>query len=324
MVAQVLSQCKLTFQGGLVEAKITTPRVHSLNEYESTKQAIQHYSPKSRLTLLKMFKKLDLKADFGVFITLTYPQWYPCPKRAKDQLRAFFERIRRRTKGEGVWGVWRMEEQQRGAPHFHLLLFGLPFVDTETVQGWWSEITGNLELPFTRIEGMHSARQAMHYVSKYVSKHGVSRGFNAPPYLHALLKSLATLALLRQLKIEHLVCLHVALLMRTSDAWQPEDEYLPGRFWGVYEGQHRAWHVAHVYTFPLSDRAVKAFHTFRRAARRCYNRISKHTLTGFSLFVEDNAQWAALFEMTYADSHHPSGCNTSKRDLTSKATFKTR
>lgn len=59
------------------------------------------------------------------FVTLTYPRRWPTPDGAKDHLRRFTSSLRcalQREDGDTCF-VWRMEPQQRGAPHFHLLLW---------------------------------------------------------------------------------------------------------------------------------------------------------------------------------------------------------
>jgi hypothetical protein len=89
-----------------------------------------------------------------------------------------------------------MEFQQRGAPHFHLVLFHLPFISKESVKQMWHEIigdgyadmsSGSPAAPFTRIEAISNPRKAMSYVAKYVAKvePGAGSGFNDVPYLAA-------------------------------------------------------------------------------------------------------------------------------------------
>jgi hypothetical protein len=55
-----------------------------------------------------------------VHANLTYPEDFPSPSDAKVHLEAFRERIRRRY-GESVAFSWKLEPQERGAPHIHLL-----------------------------------------------------------------------------------------------------------------------------------------------------------------------------------------------------------
>lgn len=60
-----------------------------------------------------------------IFVTLTFPADYPTIERAKRDLDAFLKRLAR--KFPEVAGVWKLEPQRRGAPHFHLLVWGADF-----------------------------------------------------------------------------------------------------------------------------------------------------------------------------------------------------
>lgn len=56
----------------------------------------------------------------GWFITLTYAKDFPIHARtAKRDLATLIKRLRRQFPGCG--GVWRLEYQERGAPHFHII-----------------------------------------------------------------------------------------------------------------------------------------------------------------------------------------------------------
>lgn len=121
------------------------------------RSGISTFSKASRRRLLQMIARLNKTRT--TFITLTYPEEFPLPSAAKEHLRAFLERIRRRC--GWVAGIWRMELQERGAPHFHLLMFDLPFIDHTTLRYWWAEIIGTYHLgvlPFVRVELVKSWR----------------------------------------------------------------------------------------------------------------------------------------------------------------------
>jgi hypothetical protein len=56
------------------------------------------------------------------FVTLTYPRTYnPDPASWKRDVQAFRKRFERHFGKCPI--VWRLELQERGAPHFHLLVF---------------------------------------------------------------------------------------------------------------------------------------------------------------------------------------------------------
>jgi len=178
-------QVTLTVQGTLLKVKTTGDQPPQ--EEPSRRGEVCGFSKKSRKRLLELFARLTPRKK-TTFITLTYPKEFPDAKQAKSHLRAFFERLRRHS--QSACGVWRLEFQKRGAPHFHILLWGMEFVPKETIQAWWGEII-DYENPFTRIELIRSNRKVMSYVAKYVAKPtseseaGEASGFNITPYLHA-------------------------------------------------------------------------------------------------------------------------------------------
>lgn len=165
----------------------------------TTRGKIEHFSKRSRKRLLEMCARLDLARIVSempvIFVTLTYAAQFPSTEQSKQHLRAFLERIRRIAPDAS--GVWRLEYQERGAPHYHLIFFNLPYVPKRELQSMWGEIVGlqfwdrtgeKLRPPMTRIEAIRNPRHAMAYVSKYVAKHedsGSDSGFNDVPYLHA-------------------------------------------------------------------------------------------------------------------------------------------
>lgn len=84
---------------------------------------VQSFSKASRRRLIQTIGQCDLSG--AAFVTLTYGALYPDDMAAKAHLRAFFKRLRRIY--PGCRFVWRIELQRRGAPHFHLLVWGVPW-----------------------------------------------------------------------------------------------------------------------------------------------------------------------------------------------------
>ena len=124
-----------------------------------------------------------------LFITLTYHNvWGARSKDWKNDLNAFKERLYRKW---GTFpGVWRLEFQKRGAPHFHLLLFppvgaleattaikdkDQPWTDFKAdVLFSWHDLVAPGDV-YHWLHGVKmtqgtSWRGAMYYLSKYVSK----------------------------------------------------------------------------------------------------------------------------------------------------------
>jgi hypothetical protein len=72
--------------------------------------------------------------------------------------------------------VWRLEWQERGAPHYHLLLFNCPFWHHEEVAKAWHRVTGSPDAKHlqagTRIERIRTWNGVIFYASKYLGKLG--------------------------------------------------------------------------------------------------------------------------------------------------------
>jgi len=125
------------------------------------------------------------------FITLTYagnpenwdPSFFvngppvplPGPRQAKQELRAYFKWIRRQFPDFAA--VWKLEPQERGVPHFHLLAYGLPddVAVMESLRKRWHALAGrgqdaHLVRGFEADYIGADADKARAYVSKYVAK----------------------------------------------------------------------------------------------------------------------------------------------------------
>lgn len=101
----------------------------------------------------------------------------------KAHLRAFLERVRRKFPNSSA--IWRIEYQERGAVHFHILFFSLPFWKADDIRKVWGEIIGE-ENPRIKIETIRTRRGTTYYVSKYVAKVGNDAlvSLSSLPYSH--------------------------------------------------------------------------------------------------------------------------------------------
>jgi hypothetical protein len=103
-----------------------------------TKDVLRGISAKSRQSLAKLLSVLEWGGmGESLHVTLTY--WKDWP-RTKAQLQQEKKRIKR-TLGQFGCGIWRLEYQERGAPHWHVLLW-VQGRDAEQViqliQWWWA------------------------------------------------------------------------------------------------------------------------------------------------------------------------------------------
>lgn len=148
---------------------------HSKPETSGGKRGeIKVFSRESRYRLFRLFHTLSFER-FS-FVTLTYGATYPSDGRgAKLDLKAY------RRSFERKWGkipcVWRLEFQERGAPHFHLLYLDPPFIPVRDWNILWDksrhcpmgERSGNsldLKVCYRRSDSDVVSK----YVGKYISK----------------------------------------------------------------------------------------------------------------------------------------------------------
>lgn len=104
-----------------------------------------------------------------VWIDLTYPENYPLDgKICKAHLNAFLQFLRRK----GVLYLWRLEFQERGAVHFHLL--ASVFIDMNEIKECWYKIVGSGDEKHykagTSVDWLKSKRQLYYRVQKYLLK----------------------------------------------------------------------------------------------------------------------------------------------------------
>ena len=265
------------FQGGLVKISRPSPvNGHARKNRGATRGKIKGFSFKSRKRLLEKFARLDYSSSHStVMVTLTYPAEFPDNQTAKKHLRAFLERVRRNF--PGVSGVWKLEFQKRGAPHYHIIFFGLPFLPHSVVNRWWAEVLQHMGYIRTEIKAVNGRKQAMNYVSKYVAKvQGVSVvGGGNLDNLDQEDSSLVTVPYLH------------------ADTGEFLDAYWVGRFWGIFNGAFLPFASRSVVKFRGRQRV---FYDFRRAAGRYYRRLHKGgKFQGFTLFCNDASQWETLF-----------------------------
>lgn len=102
---------------------------------------VKGFSRASRRRLMNIIASVRRDAKLPLFITLTYPNNYPEPKESKKHLKEFLRRMKRMYPSAGA--IWKLEPQQRGAPHYHILVWGIKL---EELIAWvpdtWYKIAG--------------------------------------------------------------------------------------------------------------------------------------------------------------------------------------
>lgn len=170
-------------QGSLLTVSKNRPNPYAGVKRDWTRGEITEFSVASRRRLMRMMAKIH-KADLPQFVTLTYPAEWPEDYRIwKNHLRKFLKRLAYRF--PNVAAFWKLEFQRRGAPHFHLLVWGLPRYNLKQfIADQWYEVVGSGDekhlLAGTQISRIKSWRGVMAYAAKYLGKtqdnHGLPVG----------------------------------------------------------------------------------------------------------------------------------------------------
>jgi hypothetical protein len=146
--------------------------------YASNRKKSYGWSHKSRVALIRRLGETSASSfSTPFFVTLTYHLNFPDAKGAKNDLKAFFARLKRIDEGMGY--VWKMEFQDRGAPHFHCIIFPSVGLKSKQIRSAWNEIAqdneadrahGQYGTKIDRCEELKGFRKMYRYVSKYAAK----------------------------------------------------------------------------------------------------------------------------------------------------------
>jgi hypothetical protein len=252
---------KMTFQGKFMRAKIH--KITDQPHMHHRRGKITGFSAQSRGRLFDIFNSMEIR-NAVIFITLTYEKDQTDAQTAKAHLRSFIKRIQRLYKGREMAFVWRMEFQERGAVHFHVMAFNLPFTPKETIKSMWAQVIGGYD-PFTRIEMIYSAKKTMNYVGKYVAKVNPPDlgGFNPLTYL---------------------------------SAYQAKHGDEIGRVWGIIGKSNLP--MAELVEIELAFNYAR-FMAFKHVASHQYPPIMDSLSLGFRLYVMSAKQWEHIFHCFY-------------------------
>lgn len=173
------SQVEYTPDGSFL--KVSKPSVYAVAgsiPRPGVRGAVSGFSRLSRNRLMQLLSKIN-RGQLPVFVTLTYPGEFPGePSQWKRHLDTFGKRFRREFPHGSF--IWKLEPQQRGAPHYHLLAWGGvdSFVFLGQLLAWvsatWYEVVASGDERHlragTRVELVRSWGGVVFYASKYMSK----------------------------------------------------------------------------------------------------------------------------------------------------------
>lgn len=165
----------LTYASGGNYIRIHIPGTPAPDVDTHRRGEIRWFSYGSRQRLMRLLASLDRSKipHLPLFITLTYPAEYPTDfSITKRHLDTFTKRIRRRYHNAAI--IWKLELQTRGAPHYHLLVFGVQYIPHQEVANDWYEIVGSKDtrhlMAGTETKAIESWNGVMYYASKYLAK----------------------------------------------------------------------------------------------------------------------------------------------------------
>lgn len=172
---------------------------------------INGFSAAARKRLLQRAARL-LQEVMPLFITLTMADVVE-PAEMKHFLRVLWKRIERAYPRAAV--MWRFAMESSGErvyhPHFHLLLYGVPFLPVEWLAQTWAEVTGQAG-GYCWVEKW-SRKKAAWYLARYTSKADEAASLDYLAYL-------------------------------TGERWT-------GRCWGMYNAKMLPWAVLQVVKISL-------------------------------------------------------------------------
>jgi len=139
------------------------------------------FSRQSRYRLMQMIGSVRRDAELPDFVTLTYPANFPTVEQSKRDLKIFLQRLARKYPEAGY--IWKLEPQERGAPHFHMLVWGCKTNELFlwVVRNWYDIagqgdtnallfLLGSLRDSKPCVAKVRSWRGVWSYASKYLGK----------------------------------------------------------------------------------------------------------------------------------------------------------
>lgn len=168
---------KITAWAAGTLVKVTRPQLTEREQVGGGKRGkVTQFTAASRRRMLYTVGKIQ-RAKLPVMVTLTYPSQFPTEGVIwKNHLRRWWQRLKRRLPLSG--GIWKLEPQKRGAPHFHLLIWGVAGVPLHEFMCWvsrsWYQVVGSGDVKHlaagTRVEQIRDRRGVLAYATKYLGK----------------------------------------------------------------------------------------------------------------------------------------------------------
>ena len=134
---------------------------------------------KKRKRLFDKFNSWRMPGHHGRFVTLTYPDEFPMDWKAwKSDLEKYRRALLRRY--PNAEGIWRLELQRRGAPHYHIMLYTHQPEKIAKFKRWNDKTWARIAHAHDKYGGKYACNvspvwsrgQAIAYLGKYCGKVG--------------------------------------------------------------------------------------------------------------------------------------------------------
>jgi hypothetical protein len=164
-------ECEVEFSCMATRVKVRMPG--GFRAPKGRRGKVNGFTDASRRRLIDKLNRVQAHR-LPVFATLTYPGKWPSNPRAWKRDIDNFSRALGRLGRLGA--VWKLEPQQRGAPHFHLLVWGVSHLGR--FRAWlsktWYRIVDSGDVRHlragTQAGQVRSRRGVMWYAAKYMTK----------------------------------------------------------------------------------------------------------------------------------------------------------
>lgn len=158
---------------GLVPGMRLTEAGTSWHSGRRKRGRVASFSASSQRRLRVLTNSMPDTLPLPLFITLTYPEHWPDePTQWKRHLDRFLTWLTR--KYDKVPIIWKLEPQERGAPHFHLAVYTPRFIRARVLSAVWYKIVGSEDPKHlragTQITRARSRRGSLSYLAKYIGK----------------------------------------------------------------------------------------------------------------------------------------------------------
>lgn len=262
-------------QGGLVQVRVPGRQPEWLVGVR--RGVVVGFSKGSQRRLLSVLSRVGFPEDgAGLFFgSVTYHDRWPDGRGVKRDLNVLWRRIFRFF--PMAWLVWRLEFQERGAPHLHFI------TNVELGEGllrlWWQDVTGDSTITEVDVAPVKSYVRLRRYVSKYLGKVSgpppAPRRQGGPAAAECACASAAAGCSLEG----DGECLTEGAYEAEGGGW--------GRVWGVKGQENVTWAAVKEYVLP----DTRWLTLFQRLARHLWARVGKGRQAGFTLFVGNAEAW---------------------------------